>query len=90
LPRTYKVLIDGTLFGKKGESTSELHGYNFPALVAAGVLEREPLAPVTCPACKEQGKPKTPPKFEAQDELDDHYADKHPALAVPDVEEVAA
>lgn len=87
MPRTYKVLL-GEFAHKKGEVIDGNQGYNYEALVDAGILRVEPLEPVACPACTEQGTPKKPPKFETQEELEDHYADKHPALAVPDIEEV--
>jgi hypothetical protein len=37
---------------------------------------------VPCPACKEQ-KLKSPPKFDDIAALQEHYADKHPALEPP-------
>jgi hypothetical protein len=69
-------------------------GLNVDALLAGGLLA-EPKGKAAkkggkaektpCPACAEQMK--RPPKFETDEELREHYAEKHPALAAPAGEE---
>jgi hypothetical protein len=44
--------------------------------------ENDPVK-VPCPACVEQELAR-PPKFDDLSKLQKHYADKHPALVVPD------
>ena len=55
--------------------------------VAAGVLaegdHRPPPPRVACPACVEHGM-KRPPRFDTADALAEHYAEKHPALVIPE------
>jgi hypothetical protein len=54
--------------------------------IAAGVLtlvKDQPPEKHPCPACAEQGV-KRPLSFATSDELQAHYAEKHPGLVPPD------
>jgi hypothetical protein len=56
--------------------------------IAAGVLVEGKAAKadaekMTCPLCAEDLEMKRPPKFDSAGELEQHYADKHPAFVVP-------
>lgn len=56
--------------------------------VVAGVLvegkvQKVDAQKMTCPLCAEDLEMKRPPKFESVAELEEHYADKHPAFVVP-------
>jgi len=53
-------------------------------LVAVGEVRRQAM---TCPACKDVGTPKRPPRFTTVEDLTTHYNEKHPALVIPDWEE---
>lgn len=54
------------------------------ALTLATEAEEESTEPEKepCPRCVEEGM-KRPPKFEAVEDLREHYADKHPGLVAP-------
>ena len=60
------------------------------ANVKAGIIGLAPdqpkVAPTTCPACIGQNV-KRPPSFATGAELLAHYAEKHPALVAPNIEE---
>ena len=90
MKRTYRV-TQGAVVADHFEgdelSAEDLPSTNIPALVAGGLLEVATEAPVACPACEER-KVKKPPNFKKQETLADHYRKDHPALAVPDIEEV--
>lgn len=62
-------------------------GVNFSALVQGGLME-EITSRTTCPACAADKRIKKPPSFEKQETLDEHYANEHPALSPPDIDEV--
>lgn len=87
----YKVSGPFSVLGKQpGETITQIPDeINLDALLEAGALELatgddEKPEKVPCPACVEQ-KLKQPPKFEALDDLQKHYADKHPALVAPEI-----
>ena len=62
-------------------------GADYAALVEGGFLEEiEPTVP--CPACEADKKVKDVPSFKKAETLSEHYSKEHPALAVPDFEEV--
>ncbi len=77
-------------YGKQPGETIRLHPED-PLVVLNvenGVLSEEavkdePAPRMTCPLCADDLEMKRPPKFESQEELEQHYADKHPAFAVP-------
>ena len=92
MKRTYRVAQGVFLAGKdSGDEMTDAQldeqGYDVPALLAGGMLEVSSEEAVLCPACSERGA-KKPPNFKKQETLADHYRKDHPALAVPDIEEV--
>lgn len=58
----------------------------FLGVVKAGEADVEP-EKVTCPQCEALDRSR-PFKTASDEELADHYADKHPAFAAPTVEEL--
>lgn len=87
--KVYKVTRrKGGVFGLPygSEVTADLEPANERALVAGGHVKVVGSWKQACPACEEQGR-KRPPRFSSHLELAEHYADKHPALAVPEGEE---
>lgn len=91
MSRTFTVAGDYPAYGAKPGETVTLDPGD-PGVqvnIAAGVLTPSGKAPeqrMTCPSCAEQGM-KRPPKFDTADGLREHYAEKHPALVVPDWKE---
>jgi hypothetical protein len=56
--------------------------------VAAGILTEDKKADagpevMTCPLCRDDLEMKRPPKLSSDQELADHYQDKHAGFAVP-------
>ena len=86
--KTYTVTVPA--YGKQpGESVSVDPNDTLVQLnVAAGVLVEGKgvtvLAPqMTCPLCRDDLEMKRPPKLSSDQELHDHYQDKHAGFAVP-------
>lgn len=99
--KTYTVVGAFPVQGSEGDHrpgstfTDELEPEREEFMLATGQLQVgkgekvEPPAKVPCPACVEQGL-KQPPTFDDLGELQQHYADKHPALLAPDTLPAAA
>ena len=83
MPRSYKVLTDRMAGHKKGDVVP---GPFHPALIGVHLEDvTEPLR-LKCPACaNEPGSTAKAKKatYSTLEELAEHYADEHPALAAP-------
>jgi hypothetical protein len=94
MKRAYKVGARPVAGHEPGASITDKdlpEGVNVDALLAGGLLElddgkkgSQTTEKQTCPRCVEEGM-KRPPKFETQDELAEHYAEKHGGLVVPEI-----
>lgn len=95
MPKTYRVSGEHVVLGHKPGETFKgplPAGINEEALLASGAIEpdtgesKDEEERIVCPACKAEGK-KRAVTFATQEELEAHYADKHPALEAPEKEE---